>query len=197
MTTKAEGIAETSTNLALLGLVECEVQIVVNLWIIVALLVVDCGRNDVVLNSQDSDHSLYCASGTQQVTSHRLRRRDVQLEGCIAEDFLDGLSLRDVTNVGRGTVYVDVVDILRLHIGILQCVLHHEFSAQTLRMRSSDVVSISAHTSTYHLSIDLSTTSLSVLQLLENQATRTLGHDESVAASAERTAGLLGLVVTC
>ena len=28
VTTKAKGIAETSTNLALLGLVECEVQII-------------------------------------------------------------------------------------------------------------------------------------------------------------------------
>ena len=169
MTTKAEGVAETSTNLALLGLVECEVQIVVNLWVVIALLVVDRGRNDVVLDSQYSNHSLYCASGTQQVTGHRLGRRNVQLEGCITEYLLDGLSLRDITNVGRSTVNVDVVDILRFHLSILQSVLHNQLSTQTLRMRSSDVVSVSAHTSTYHLSVDLSTTSLSMLELFQNQ----------------------------
>ena len=70
MTTKAEGVAETSTNLALLSLVEGEIQIVIDLWIVIALLVVDGGRNDIVLNSQNSYHSLYCTSGTQQVTSH-------------------------------------------------------------------------------------------------------------------------------
>ena len=158
---------------------------------------VNCGRNNVVLNSQNCNHSFYCTSGTQQVTSHGLGRRNVQFEGSIAEDLLDGLSLRNITNVGRSTMYVDVVDVLRLHASILQGVLHHELCTQTLRMRSGDMVCISTHASTYHLSINLCTTSFCVLQFLENQATRTLGHDESVAASAERTAGLLGLVVTC
>jgi len=48
VTTKAEGIAETSTYLTLLSLVECEVQIVINLRILVTLFVVDGRRNDIV-----------------------------------------------------------------------------------------------------------------------------------------------------
>ena len=70
MTTKAEGIAETSTNHALLSLVEGEIQIVVNIRILIALLVIDGGRNDVVLYSQNSNHSLNGSSSTQQVTCH-------------------------------------------------------------------------------------------------------------------------------
>ena len=48
MTTESKGIAQTSTNLTLLGLVEGEVEVVVNLFVLVILLVVDGGRNDVV-----------------------------------------------------------------------------------------------------------------------------------------------------
>ena len=58
MTAKAEGVAESSTNHALLSLVEGEVQIVVDLGIIVALLVVDGGRNDVVGYAQYAEHGL-------------------------------------------------------------------------------------------------------------------------------------------
>ena len=46
-------------------------------------------------------------------------------------------------------MYVDVVDVLRLHASILQGVLHHELCTQALRMRSGDMVCISTHTSTH------------------------------------------------
>ena len=99
MTTKTEGIAETSTYLTLLGLVECEIQIVVNLGILVASLMVDGGRHDIILNGQYGSHCLYSTGSTQQVTGHRLRRRDVELEGCITEYLLDGLGLRDISHM--------------------------------------------------------------------------------------------------
>ena len=70
MATKSEGIAETSTYHTLLGFIESEVQIVVDLWIIIALLVVDGGRNDIVLNSQNSYHSLNSTGSTKQMTCH-------------------------------------------------------------------------------------------------------------------------------
>ena len=54
---------------------------------------------------------------------------------------------------------------------------------------------IGTHACTHHLGIDLGTACLGVLQFLQDQAAGTLGHDESVATCAERTAGLLRLVV--
>ena len=57
------------------------------------------------------------------------------------------------------------------------------------------MVCIGTHAGTHHLGIDLGTTGLGVLQFLQDEAAGTLGHDESVAAGAERTAGLLRLVV--
>ena len=82
---------------------------------------------------------------------------------------------------------VDIVNILRFQVSVSKCALHHQLGTQTLRMRSSDVMSISAHTFTHHLSIDLSTASLGMLQLLEDKTASTFTHHETIAASAERT----------
>ena len=58
------------------------------------------------------------------------------------------------------------------------------------------MVSISAHAFADHLSVDLGTACLGMLQFLEDEATGTFAHDESIAAGAEGTACRLGLVVT-
>ena len=82
---------------------------------------------------------------------------------------------------------IDVINILWLQIGISKCTLHNELSTKTFWMRSCDVISISTLALTHHLSINLRTTSLSVLQFLENQATSTFAHDKSITACAEWT----------
>ena len=99
--------------------------------------------------------------------------------------------------MSRRAVHVDVVDVLGLHASIFQCVLHHELGSQSLGVRGGDVVGVGTHASTNHLGIDLGTASLGMLQFLQDEASGTLGHDESVAAGAEGSAGLLGLVVAC
>ena len=74
--------------------------------------------------------------------------------------------------MSRCTVNIDVINILWLEVSISKCALHHELSTETFWMRSCDMISISTLALTYHLSINLRTTSLSVLKLLENQALR-------------------------
>lgn len=70
MAAEAKRIAHCSTYQAFLGFVECEIQIIVNLGILVTSLMVDGRRNNIVLNSQYGSHSLNSAGGTQQVTRH-------------------------------------------------------------------------------------------------------------------------------
>ena len=82
---------------------------------------------------------------------------------------------------------IDIVNVLWLQIGISKCTLHNELSTKTLRMRCCDVISVGTLALTYHLSINLRTTSLSVLKFLKNQATSTLTHDKSITACAEWT----------
>ena len=61
------------------------------------------------------------------MTRHGLGRGDVQLISCVTKYLLDGFCLRDITNVGGGTMNIDVVNILGLHTSILQGILHHQF----------------------------------------------------------------------
>ena len=185
MTAKAECVAHGSAHLTLLCLVEGEVEIVVDFLIVVTLLVVDGGGHDVVLHSQYGSHSLNGTGGTQQVTGHRLRRADVEFVGSLAEYLLDGFGLGDVAHVGRGTVNVDIVDVLGLEVGIGQGTLHHELGTQSLGVGGGDVVGVGAHALANHLSVDLGTTCLGVLQFLKDETAGTLAHDESVAAGAE------------
>lgn len=66
--TETEGIAQCSTHLALLCLIECEIHLVVYLRIIIAFLVVDGRRHDVGLHRLDTSQSLYGTSRTEKVT---------------------------------------------------------------------------------------------------------------------------------
>ena len=54
MTTKTKGVAQCSTHLTLLSLVERKVQIIVNLRILVVLLMVDSWRYNIVLYRKDA-----------------------------------------------------------------------------------------------------------------------------------------------
>ena len=49
---ETEGVAQGSAYCALLSLVECEVQVVVDVLVLIVLLVVDCRWNDIVLYRQ-------------------------------------------------------------------------------------------------------------------------------------------------
>ena len=57
------------------------------------------------------------------------------------------------------------------------------------------MVSVATHSLADHLGIDLGATRLGVFQLFEDKTSGTFGHDESVAAGAERPACLFGLIV--
>ena len=70
VTSEAEGVAEGCTHGTLLRLVEGEVEVVVNVFVIVAFLVIDGGRNDVVLHCKAACNGFYCASCAEKVTCH-------------------------------------------------------------------------------------------------------------------------------
>ena len=60
MTAETKCIGEGGAHCALLGLVEGEVERVVDLLVFVAFLMVDCGRNDVVGDSLDTGVDVPC-----------------------------------------------------------------------------------------------------------------------------------------
>ena len=92
-------------------------------------------------------------------------------------------------------MYVDVVDVLRLHFRIFESGLHHEVCTEAFGVRCRDVVRVSRHADTCHFAVDLRTASLGVLEFLEDEDTGTFTHDETVAACAEGTGSVGGVVV--
>ena len=113
----------------------------------------------------------------------------------VAEDVLDGLHLADVANGGARAVNVDVVNLLGLHLGILQCVAHNQLGTEAFGVAGRDVVGVGAHATTGNFGVDVCATCLGVLQLLKDEHGRTFGHHKTIAAGAEGAACLLGLVV--
>ena len=195
MAAEPERVAQGGAHGALLGLVEGEVEVVVDLFVAVVVLMVDGRGHDVVLHGQDAGQCLDGAGGTEQVARHGLGRGDVELVGVLAEHFLDGFGLGDVAHVGGGAVYVDVVDVLGLQACIIEGVLHHQDGTQSFGVGGGDVVGVGTHAFTGHLGVDLRAAGFGVLQLLKDEAPGTFAHDEAVAAGAEGAAGLLRLIV--
>ena len=135
MTTKSKCVAQCSTYSTLLCLIESEVQVVVDVFIVVTFFVIDCRRYNVIFYRQYASNSFYTSGCTQQVSSHRLGRTDVQFVSMFAKQILDGFYFRNVAYRSRSSVYVDIVDIFRFHSSIFQSALHNQFRTQTFRMR--------------------------------------------------------------
>lgn len=91
VSTETKGVGEGGAHGALLCFVESEVQVVVDVFIVVALLVVDGGRYDVVLDRQAASDAFYSTSSTQEVARHRLGRRNVEVVSVLAKYLCDGL----------------------------------------------------------------------------------------------------------
>ena len=70
MTTETKGVGQSHFHLTALSLVEGEVQIVVNLLVVVAVLVVDGGRNDSLLASLHAEQSLHGTCSAKHLTCH-------------------------------------------------------------------------------------------------------------------------------
>jgi len=74
-----------------LSLVEREVHVVVDVFIAVVLIVIDGGRNDIVLHREAANDSFHCTSSTKEVTGHRLGGGDVELVSVFTKHLADSL----------------------------------------------------------------------------------------------------------
>ena len=91
---------------------------------------------------------------------------------------------------------VDIVDVTRLHVGILQSIFHRKDCTQPFGMGGCEVVGIGRHTATGNLGINFCAACQSMLQFFENQHYRTFADNESVAALAEGTRSCFGRIIT-
>ena len=89
LSAKAEVVGKSGTDGTFLCLSESKVEAVVDVLIVITLLMVDSGRNDVVLHSQHGGNGFNGTGSTQQMARHRLCGIDVELVGMFAEYILN------------------------------------------------------------------------------------------------------------
>src|SRR5262249_47410797 len=111
------------------------------------------------------------------------------------EDALDGAQLDLVAQRRRGSMRVDVVDILGVAAGPLERGAHGALRSAPVRCRRGDVIGIAREAIADDLGIDLGATPLGVLELLQDDDARTLAHDEAVAVAVPWARGALGRIV--
>ena len=82
-------------------------------------------RNNIILYSQRTSDRFYSTGSPQKVTCHRFRRTDIQLVSMLAKRFQDSCRFGDISQPGRSTVYIDIIDIFGFHTCIFKSQLHH------------------------------------------------------------------------
>ena len=113
---EAEGVGKHSAQFELTGLVGHDIQITVG----IGIAVVDGGRDDAVLQSQNTGHCFNAARTTQEVTGHRLGRTDCNVQGPGSEGAVDGRGFVLVVGRGTGAMGVDVVDAVVTDLAVLK-----------------------------------------------------------------------------
>ena len=150
------------------------------------MAIVDRRGDHTFVQSEDAHHRLDRPRRAERVAHHRLRRRNRQLVGVVAEDFLDRLRLRQVSQRRRRAVSVDVPDTLGLNGGAPECGAHHVGDAGRLRLGLGHVMPVVRCAVPEHLRVDAGTACLCGLELLEHEHARTFSHHEPRARGVER-----------
>src|SRR5256714_8012057 len=183
VTTEAKAVAEDSVNLP----VDANVGSVVEIQLGVRMMVVDGRRNYPVLDHHRADDCFDSAGGAKHVTRRRLGRADVDVLGGVAEHGLDGSRLVEVVGGRRRPVRVDVLNISGLETSVLESALHGALGSLAIWRWRGQMIRVASRAVSPNLGVDGSAAFQRVLQFLEDQDTRALAHDESIAGGIERS----------
>ncbi len=148
-----------------------------------------------MVQRQDRRDGLDAAGAAEEVTRHRLRRGDRDVVQVVAQDLAQRLQLRDVALRRGRRVRVEVHDLGRLEVRLVQQVLHRRGDAAPGRLGLGDVVGVRGQPLAQHLAVDPGAARGGVLRGLQDDDAGALTEDEAVPAGVVRTRGLLGLVV--
>src|ERR1700749_3425447 len=111
MAAKAKRIAQRSPYRSLLWFQESKIQSGVPLGIVG--YVVDRGRYLVMYHAHYTGDGLYHTGRTQAMPGHGLGGADIHLVGVFPENIGDGFDLSRITQGGRSTVSIDIIDVFR------------------------------------------------------------------------------------
>ena len=125
MTTESKSIGSKLRSLRAFVLVEREVQVIVDVFVVITLFVVDGRRNNAILDGEDACNGFYRTGSAQQVAGHGFCRTDVQLIRMLSEYLFDCFCFRNITYGSRCTVNIDIIYFFGFHFCIFQRIQHH------------------------------------------------------------------------
>ena len=129
------------------------------------------------------------------MANHGLVGADAQLISVLAKDLFEGNGFAQIVTMGGGAVSVDIINLFGFHASIINSSLYAGSRGFAGRVGSSDVVSIAVHCKASQLSINVCATSLSMLQLFQNQHTSALAQYEAIALLVEGAGSLFRVLV--
>src|SRR5207245_2569488 len=162
---EAEGVRQRDLDVLLARLVRHVVEVAVR----IRRFVVDRRRQDAVVQCEHGRDRLHAAGGAEEVARHRLRGRDGEPPGVLAEDALDRERLELVV-VGRGrSVRVDVPDLGGVEPRVAQGGRHRARGAVPLGVGRGHVVRVARHPVADDLRVDPGVAADGVLKRLEHE----------------------------
>ncbi|BBG30723.1 uncharacterized protein with a C-terminal OMP [Zymobacter palmae] len=170
------------------------VRHVIQTAVFARIVEVDSRRSNLITDSQNAKGRFHGTGSTQQVTDHGFSGADGNVLRSVAHDVFNRLAFTGVTQLGRCTVRVDIVDLVCSDAGIGDGILHRHLCTNTVRCR--DVMSVVAHTEARQLGIDLRTARLGMFVLFKHQYAGTVGQDETITVAVPRTASCSRIIVT-
>ena len=93
-------------------------------------------------------------------------------------------------------MYIDIINIFRFQFRIFQCVQHNQFSAQSFRMRSCQVISVGRSAYTGKFRINLGTTCFCMFQFFQNQTACAFTHHKAITACTKRAGCTFRIIIT-
>src|SRR5438309_4921071 len=121
------------------------------------------------------------------MAGHRLSGTHRDAVGLLTEQLLDGLGLNRIRHC-RGTMRVDVTDLVLADTGILERQFHAPDSTFSLFRRGSDMVCVAVHTIAYQFGIDPNVTPTRMYRFLRDHDSGAFAEHEPVAVLVERPA---------
>ena len=140
-------------------------------------------------DGQQGHHELERPCPTEQVAGHRLGGTENQVAGMIAEHRFDGARFGNVPDQGRGPVGVDIPDVGRVDVAILEALLDRPGRPFAAGWRRGDVIRVAAQAVADDFPEDRGAPGPRVFEALEHDDGTAVGQDEAVPAQVERAAG--------
>src|SRR3954471_6622208 len=170
---ETERVAERVFHTRFAGVVGDAIEIALR----VLIIEVDGRGQALVAQREHRDAGFESTGAAEQVTSHGLGRADSNFLSMLAEKVLDGLRFQHIPDRRRGSVRVDVADLVAPDARVFHGLIHHAEAAFVLGCGLRDVIRIAAHAVADDLREYVRATLLRAFELFEDQNPRAFTDD--------------------